>query len=238
MHFGWTSPYLPLLESGNYSFTVTREESSWITVALPLGEMIGLILCFSSGDQFGRKLMLHISAVPYILSWLMVGSANSALEIIFARLLAGLADGFTFVTVPHYVAEISSADIRGGLLHISPVSQALGILLVATLGSLVSLPITAYISATVPLILLLTFHWMPESPYHSIAVGNAPKAMEDLRILKGTEDVEEDMERISRAVLEASLKEKTIHNLLMVKTNRKAIILMLGRLFFFIVVYL
>jgi MFS family permease len=68
----WTSPILPRLEAGDSHIHITRDQGSWIVSLQGVG---GMLAPFPTGylvNKFGRKPLLLFTALPFILSWLLV----------------------------------------------------------------------------------------------------------------------------------------------------------------------
>lgn len=77
---GWTSPSLPKLIEGNdakYSIHLSKEEASWVASLLMIGAAGGSILCRFMVNAIGRKNTMLFTAVPSIISWLMIAFATS-----------------------------------------------------------------------------------------------------------------------------------------------------------------
>lgn len=76
---GWTSPSLPKLMEGNdaKSIHLTTKEASWVASLLMIGAAGGSILCGFMVNVIGRKNTMLFTAVPSIISWLMIAFATS-----------------------------------------------------------------------------------------------------------------------------------------------------------------
>jgi len=228
MHYGWTSPSLPILLSGNYTFTITSDESSWLVVTPLLGAILGALFTGMIVDIFGRKKLIIFSAAPFMLSWLFIAWATSSTLMFIARFIAGMTDGLSFTAVPMYLGEIADPKIRGLIASVCPVCIIFGILLINVLGSYLSIKTTAYIGTAVPLLLLVTFIWMPESPYFYLMKGKVEEAKKSLQILKGSEDVGAELNRISKAVEEQNKNKGKWTDLLTIRSNRRAVLVAFG----------
>ncbi|XP_018563927.1 facilitated trehalose transporter Tret1-like [Anoplophora glabripennis] len=228
MHYGWSSPFGPVLLEGKYKFTITSNESSWLTVTPLIGAVFGAFVTGLVVDTFGRKRMIVFSSVPFIASWLLIGFADSSTLMFVGRFLAGAIDGLSFIAVPMYLGEIAEPKIRGLLSSVCPVSIVFGILLINVLGTYLPLDTTAFISTILPLLLLITFPWMPESPYFYLMKGNEEEARKSLQIFRGVEDVTVELNRISSAVKEQQENKGSFLDLFRVNSNRKAIFITLG----------
>ncbi|CAG9770634.1 unnamed protein product [Ceutorhynchus assimilis] len=228
MHYGWTSPSLPILLSGNYTFTISSEEGSWLVVAPLLGAILGAFITGMIVDIFGRKKLVILSSVPFLFSWLFIAWAKSSVLMFVGRFMAGMTDGLSFTAVPMYLGEIAEPKIRGLIASVCPVCIILGILLINIFGSFLSITTTAYVGTIAPILLLVTFIWMPESPYFYLMRGKVEDARRSLQVFRGTEDVQVELERISEAVRKQNDNRGKCMDLLTVKSNRQAIIIAFG----------
>lgn len=230
MHFGWPSPFIPVLLNGNYYFTLSSEEASYLTVVPLLGAMVGAVITGVFVDKCGRQKLITYASIPSIASWLLVGVARSPVLMFIGRFLAGITDGIAFVVVPMYLGEIADATTRGLLSCMCPVSGVLGLLLINILGTLLRLDTVAYLSACLPILLLMFFSYMPESPYFHLMKNDIDGARISLQTLRGRRDVSEELERISEAVKEQNENKGHLTDLVTVKSNRKAVIVALGNI--------
>jgi sugar porter (SP) family MFS transporter len=104
-----------------------------------VGTVIGALLFGKPADWFGRRTILKVLGVLYLIS--AVGSALAWGVFSFGafRLIGGLAVGGASVISPMYIAEISPARVRGRLVAITQFNIVLGILLAYLSNWLVSL---------------------------------------------------------------------------------------------------
>ncbi|XP_066250442.1 facilitated trehalose transporter Tret1-like [Euwallacea similis] len=228
MHYGWPSPSLPILMSGNYSFSISSEEGSWLVVSPLFGAIVGALITGLIVDIFGRKRLIIFSSVPFVFSWLFIAWASSGPLMFVARVIAGMTDGLSFTAVPMYLGEIADPKIRGQIASICPVCIILGILFINILGAYLPIDTTAYLSTIVPLLLLLTFVWMPESPYFYLMQGKVAEAKKSLQVLRGSEDVASEMNRIVEAVAEQNKNKGKWTDLLTISSNRRALVIAFG----------
>lgn len=78
--FGWSSPSLPILMQGKdetYPVHLISEEAAWVTSLLTFGSAVGAIICTITVDVYGRKNIMLFTAIPSIMSWLMIAFATS-----------------------------------------------------------------------------------------------------------------------------------------------------------------
>lgn len=92
-----------------------------------LGCAFGAFFAGRLADAFGRKTLLQVAAVFFILSAWGSGVANSSLEFIIYRILGGIAVGAASVMAPAYISEVAPARFRGALATAQQVAIILGL---------------------------------------------------------------------------------------------------------------
>jgi len=78
-----------------------------------LGCAAGALLAGRLADHFGRRRVLIVAAVAFMISAWGSGISTGSVEFVFYRILGGLAVGAASVLVPAYIAEIAPAASRG-----------------------------------------------------------------------------------------------------------------------------
>ncbi len=101
-------------------------------------------------DKYGRKKLLIISAVIFLLSAYATGAVGTFDLFLAARFLGGIAIGIASGLSPMYIAEISPASVRGRLVSVNQLTIVLGILGAQIANMLIAEPMPAGI--TVPAI--------------------------------------------------------------------------------------
>lgn len=92
-----------------------------------LGCAIGALIAGKSADAYGRKKVLLVTAVLFILSAWGSGIAGSSGEFVFYRLIGGLAVGAASILTPAYISEIAPSRLRGRLTSIQQVAIISGL---------------------------------------------------------------------------------------------------------------
>ena len=98
-----------------------------MTIAL-IGCMLGAMLCGWLADRIGRKRLLIVSAVIFLLSAAATGAANTFTAFLIARFFGGIGIGVASGLSPMYIAEVAPAGIRGRLVALNQMTIVLGIL--------------------------------------------------------------------------------------------------------------
>lgn len=228
MHAGWPSPSLHQLLSENSTLPITNEQGSWLAIMPLIGGAIGSLVAASTIDILGRKKTILFTSFPFFAAWIMVAYARSITVLIVGRLLAGAADGVTFTAVPMYLGEIAEPKIRGMLGSSCSATFIFGIFLINAIGSYLSITVTALLSSLVPIALLLSFLWMPESPYYLLMRGKNDAAKKSLQIFRGLKEVDTELNRMDVAVKEQMHNTGKFIDLFRVSSNRKALFIVLG----------
>lgn len=128
-------------------------------------------------EKFGRKMMIMMSSIPFVIGWLAITYAPNIPILLIGRFITGLCCGAITVTVPVYIAETVPAHSRGFFGSGFQLFITLGILISYAIGDYLPFTWLACVSSLFPLIMLIIFCFVPESPiwlakknYHSSAL--------------------------------------------------------------------
>lgn len=132
---------------------------------------------------------------------------GSSVEILLVgRFLAGLTAGGVFVLVPLYISEIAEDNLRGVLGSLFIFSINMGTLLMFIAGNYLSYSLVPQLMISLPIIFVLTFAFLPETPQHLLKCGKAKQAENSLRFLRGCLNAREVPEQVKNELLEMSKK--------------------------------
>lgn len=132
-------------------------------------------------DWVGRRKMIIIAAVIFIVGVIVIATANAYSALLIGRLIQGIGVGIVTIAVPLYLAEAAPSQVRGEAIGTFQLLLTAGILM----SSLVGLYFTTYgnwramfWSALAPGILLFIGGWiLPESPRWLSLKGHFDKAL-------------------------------------------------------------
>ena len=198
----------PLIQK---SLQLTVGQISFVTSAVLIGSSIGALTVGSLSDKYGRKVLLFVASILFMVGALLSAFAPDFLVIVIARIILGLAVGAASALTPPYLAELSPKERRGSLETLFQLMITAGILLayIANLGFLNHNIIgwadwrwmlaTAFIPA---LALFIGSIILPESPRFLIRMGHedtSHQVLTQLRPTYTTQEINTEFEDIKKA---------------------------------------
>ncbi|KAF5291220.1 hypothetical protein FQA39_LY14462 [Lamprigera yunnana] len=222
MQYGWTSPIGQILLSPNSPIYADESDILWLENLYMFGGFVGLSLTIYLLDTVGRKRTMTISAVESLIAWVLIASTSSMKVLYVARVLTGIAADVNFVAAPVYIAEISDKNVRGRLSSVVYMMMMTGVVLIYIIGPIVSITVSSLIGAGILVVQLLTFSFMPESPYYLLMKNEKEQARDSLAMFRPSFDVDEELEEILDFVENDNAKRGRIMDLFKVKSNFKA----------------
>src|ERR1700722_10279241 len=127
---------LPYLEATS---GLNAGQLSTVVAAVLLGSVISTLFAGTLADWMGRKLLMALSGVLFVLSIPVIALAHGYEPLILGRLLQGISAGLIGVVVPLYLAECLSASNRGKGTGIFQWLLTLGIVTAALVGMFFSI---------------------------------------------------------------------------------------------------
>lgn len=116
------------------SFHISIRMQEIVVSIVLVGAMLGAVVGGSVADRIGRRATLLWGAGLFILGSILAPLSPNVLTLIVARALLGLAIGFTSVTAPVYVSELSPPQSRGRLISLYQLALTAGIALADLVG--------------------------------------------------------------------------------------------------------
>ncbi len=200
------------------AFGSSKAALGFEVASMLLGCAIGAFFAGRLADRWGRRSVLIISAVLFLLSAIGSGAAGSSLMFIAARVLGGFAVGAASVISPAYIAEVAPARYRGRLATVQQIAIISGLfaaflsnyLLAKTAGaSTEELWMGApawrwmfWMMAFPSVLFLVLLLVIPESPRYLVVKRRKEEALNVLTRLFGTSEAQAKL-----AEIDASLSE-------------------------------
>uniref|UniRef100_A0A6P7EZX8 Facilitated trehalose transporter Tret1-like n=1 Tax=Diabrotica virgifera virgifera TaxID=50390 RepID=A0A6P7EZX8_DIAVI len=224
LHFSWVSPFLVKIANDKVNYNITEEEGSYFNIVTPVAMTICTPLFARLSDRIGRKRTFLLIAIPHMLAWIIKAFATNKYHFYIARFMAGAANGCSFSVLPIYMGEISHPDIRGTWGNALPTSMFIGELLINIIGSYCGVRMTSFICMPLPILFVVLFWFMPESPYWYIMKGRYDEAKKSLKFLKRKQNVDGDFKQLREDVERQLTESGNWIDLFKIKSNRRAFV--------------
>ncbi len=177
-----------------------------------LGCAAGAFFAGRLADVYGRRSLLLVSSVLFLISAWGSGAAISSGEFIIYRILGGLAVGAASVMAPAYISEIAPAEYRGRLTTIQQIA-IIGGLFVAFLSNFFLADIAGsstaefwmgyqtwrwmfWIEIFPAAIFFVALLFIPESPRYLVASGKKDRAFIVMSRLYGAASAQDKVDEI------------------------------------------
>jgi len=193
-------------------FSLSDAEVGLVVAAASIGCIPGSLFAGSLADQFGRKKLMIVTSILYIIAALGSGIAGSYVQLVVYRFIGGVAIGMASTLAPIYISEVAPPKFRGRLGMLQQLAIVTGILLSfisnyviakAPFGFLNDGNIWRYMlaAAVVPsVIFFILLLLVPESPRWLIAKNKIKDAQRVFdHIYSKTESVEQ-VELVSKDI--------------------------------------
>jgi MFS family permease len=108
-------------------FAMTDAMLGFAVGCVIFGAMAGNLSAGPLADRFGRKRVLLMVALLFVLSATWSALATSYPEFIIARIIGGIGIGGAILIAPIYIAEIAPPKLRGSLVSFNQLNIVIGI---------------------------------------------------------------------------------------------------------------
>jgi len=194
------------------------------------GAAVGALAGGRLADRLGRRLTLLATSIIFILGAIMCAAAPSLSVLVVGRAIVGLAIGLASTTVPVYISEVSPANARGWQVSLFQLAITIGILCayLVDYGFAESGEWRWMLGlAAVPGVILgLGMLFLPESPRWLAERGRTDTAHAVLARIRGTQDVQAEMDAIRSSLQQA--KERGRWTDLLMPAVRPALVIGIG----------
>jgi MFS transporter, SP family, solute carrier family 2 (myo-inositol transporter), member 13 len=116
------------------TISMTEENKSVIVAAVLGGSMFASVIAGFFADLIGRKPMMLISAVMFVVSVAIIFLSQTYVPLLLGRILQGMSGGVIAVVVPLYLAECLKAETRGKGTSLFQFMLTFGIVVAAFVG--------------------------------------------------------------------------------------------------------
>ncbi|CAL8290244.1 unnamed protein product [Merluccius merluccius] len=201
-------------------FTPGANTMVW-SFAVSIFSVGGMIGSFSVGvmvNKFGRRNSMLLANILAILGALLMGLSNLSRSfemVIIGRLVIGLFCGLCTGLTPMYVGEIAPTNLRGAFGTLHQLGVVIGILVAQVfgleflLGSEALWPLLLALTALPAILQSIMLPFCPESPrYLLISLNQEEEARKALVRLRGSEDVNDDLQEMKEEGMKMAMEKK------------------------------
>ncbi|GAA0563837.1 sugar porter family MFS transporter [Chitinophaga japonensis] len=168
-----------------FGITDAPAAQGWAMSCALAGCLAGAAISGMLSDRYGRKKLLMLSALLFLVSAAGTGAAHSFNGFIVYRIIGGVGIGLASNLSPMYIAEVTPAHLRGKYVSINQLTLVIGILAAQLFNWWIAEPVPAgaaddfilrswngqtgwrvmFWAELAPSVLfLLLLCWLPESP--------------------------------------------------------------------------
>jgi len=193
-------------------FDLNEVQEGWAMGCALLGCAIGAVAAGALSDRFGRKKVLILSAIMFLVSALGTALPRTLTTFIIFRIIGGVGVGAASMSSPMYIAEISPARIRGRMVSVNQFAIVTGMLVVYFVNYFIALQGDElwnqqagwrwmFGSESVPaLMLLVLLFFVPESPRWLTKQGRSAEALDILARVDGASYAQTELAEIREAL--------------------------------------
>ena len=197
-------------------FALDASGEGWATGCALLGCAIGAALAGVLSDRLGRKKVLIVSAILFLISAVGTALPKDITTFIIFRVIGGVGVGAAAMSSPMYIAEISPARIRGRMVSVNQFAIVTGFLVVYFANYFIALQGDSawnqqigwrwmFGSESIPaLILLVLLFFVPESPRWLTKQNRSDEALEILTRVDGAAYADAELTEIKDALAHES----------------------------------
>jgi len=196
-------------------FGLDKTGQGWAVSSALLGCILGALFVGKPGDIFGRRYMLRVLAVLFLVTALGTAFAQDFTLFVIFRFVGGLAIGGASVLSPMYISEIAPARFRGRLAATFQLAIVIGILVAffsdyLLLGAGLNNWRWMFLAGALPaLIFFVLLFFVRRSPRWLVKMGRIEEAKETIHAVNPESDVDgilsEIRESISSEVMNRSI---------------------------------
>ena len=204
-------------------FNLSKIQLGWAVASLALTASLAMMLSGPLSDRVGRRPVLKLAAILFLVSALASALANSFTLLVFARLLGGLGVGAALIIAPMYIAEIAPSKIRGRLVSFNQLNIVIGISL-AFFSNFLILKLSQSPSFWTEVLRMDVYHWrwmlglealpaliyflalqrVPESPRWLIMQSRESEALQIMTKISGPEAAATELKSIKSNLAQAA----------------------------------
>jgi sugar porter (SP) family MFS transporter len=187
-------------------FDLTEWMKGFVVSTALIGCIVGALCTGKPGDIYGRRAMLKVMGLLFLLSMIGTGLAQNLWVFIFSRFIGGIAVGGASVLSPVYISEISPPKLRGRLVATTQFAIVLGILVAFFANFLIDdVGVNnwrwMFLSGVIPsIVFIVLLFFIKRSPRWLVKTGKVEEARAVIKKVNPYEDVNELISDIEESI--------------------------------------
>jgi sugar porter (SP) family MFS transporter len=187
-------------------FALSEVQVEFAASSLLYGCLFGAMVAGTLSDRSGRRSILRLSGLLFLLSAIFAAVPHTFAEFLVARFLGGLGIGLASTVAPLYLAEVSPRNKRGSIVTLNQTAIVSGILLAYSSNWALSFTGASawrwmFGSAAIPaLAFILCLRFVPESPRWLVQQNRVQEADAAFRAIGGEANRSEQLEEVRAAI--------------------------------------
>ncbi len=216
----------------------------WAMSSALVGCIIGTVISGLLAGRLGRKKLLILASLLFLVSAAGTGASNYFATFIAFRILGGIGIGLASNQSPVYIAELAPSSLRGRFVSLNQLTIVIGILLAQIINWIIAEPVPENASASIILnswngqngwrymfwaevipagLFFLLMWFVPESPRWLAKSGQGNKAGAVLSKVGGADysrktlqEIESSLRSESSQIKTASILSKSIFPIILI----------------------
>ena len=184
-------------------FALTPFQQGMVVSSLLFGALVGAAGAGALSYRLGERKLLIYAGVVFTVGAVAAAAAPTAVLLVAARFILGLAVGTASVQVPLYLSQLAPTRIRGALSTLNQIMIGVGILsaylISYAFASSGAWRIMVGLAVIPSVLLVVGMYFQPESPRWLIMHGRHAEAMAVLRRIRSEQDAMAEFEEMSLA---------------------------------------
>lgn len=200
------------------------------TSSLYLAGLVSSLVASPITRKYGRRGSIICGGVSFIIGAALDASAVNLVMLILGRIMLGVGIGFGNQAVPLYLSEMAPTHLRGGLNMMFQLATTLGIFTANMInyGTQKLRPsgwrLSLGLAAAPAILMTIGGILLPETPNSLIERGSEEKGRKVLEKIRGTSDVQAELEDIIDASEQAKSIKHPFRNILEIR-NRPQLVM-------------
>ncbi|WP_323706988.1 sugar porter family MFS transporter [Mammaliicoccus vitulinus] len=183
---------------------LTHITEGLVVSSMLVGAIFGLGASGPLSDKLGRRKLVFIISIVFIIGALILSFAQSMIVLVIGRFIIGLAVGGSTAIVPVYLSEMAPTDTRGSLSSLNQLMITIGIL-ASYLVNYAFADMEAWrwmvgLAVVPSVILMIGVYFMPESPRWLLEHKSEKAARKVMTITRKQGEIDKEIDEMKEII--------------------------------------